>query len=438
MIYRLLAYWISFIFPTFYKRIQIKNLHHLRRNVPIIIAMNHPNAFTDPVGLSYLAYPLRFKFLARGDAFKGKIVAWLLDQIGIIPIYRIQDGGKAGLHKNEETYNRVNAYLKQNAKVIVFAEGLCIMERRLRPLKKGVARMVFGAYDFLNDERLLVVPVGVNYSRPDKIRSDLFYNVGEPIVLKDFLKDKGESQVKNQNAFLQYLEPRLKELITHIENPENDDLVVEAELLCKKEWLKKQGLNAANLEHDFEVRKQITEKINRFSEINPVETEGLRVKSSAYFRQLTKLNFNDELLSPDAKKFISYPQVFIRVLFLLAGLPFFAIGYISNYIPTRTTFALVNKVVKNKEFFSSFTIAFAMLMFLFYYSLLYTILSFSIGSKFLALVTIVCFMLSAWFNLYYLPFFTTTKNKLFLLRNKTVYANLETLRADLMATINKL
>lgn len=438
MIYRLLAYWISFVFPTFYKRIQIKNLQHLRKNVPIIIAMNHPNAFTDPVGLCYVAYPLRFKFLARGDAFKGKLVAWLLDQIGIIPIYRIQDGGKAGLHKNEETYNRVNAYLKQNAKVIVFAEGLCIMERRLRPLKKGVARMVFGAYDYLNDERLLVVPVGVNYSQPDQPRSDLYYNVGEPIVLKDFLKDKGGSPAKTQNAFLQYLEPRLKELITHIDDPKNDTLVVEAERLCKREWLARQGFAAANLEHDFVVRKQITEKINRLSEKNQEETERLRLMSSAYFKQLAKLNLADELFQQNSKKYITYPVVCFSTLFLLIGLPLFAVGFLSNYIPIRSTFLLVNKLVKNKEFFSSFTIAFAMIVFLLYYSLFYTLAFLITDSKFITVCILILCLLCEWFTLYYVPFFKLTKSKLYLLKNKAVYTNLESQRSDLMSVINKL
>ena len=99
MVYSFLATWISFIFPVFYKRLQIRNAHWLRLKTPAIIAINHPNAFADPVGLGFIMYPTRFWYLARGDVFKPGFMSWILDKIGIIPIYRISEGGKEGLLK---------------------------------------------------------------------------------------------------------------------------------------------------------------------------------------------------------------------------------------------------------------------------------------------------------------------------------------------------
>src|SRR3954470_11109789 len=160
MIWHLIKYWLSFFLPSFYKRIQAHNIRHLMTDDPVIIAMNHPNAFTDPIAFTYVSYPMRLYYMARGDAFKPGIISWLLERIGIVPIFRIQDAGKEGLLKNDEAYRRVNHLLGKNGKVMVFAEGLCIQERCLRPLKKGVARMVFGAYEYLQDDRLKVVPVG--------------------------------------------------------------------------------------------------------------------------------------------------------------------------------------------------------------------------------------------------------------------------------------
>ena len=112
MIWEILRYWISFIIPIFYKRIQAKNIKNIQVNGPTIIAMNHPNAFTDPIIIAYLSYPAKVKYLARGDAFKPGIVTWFLSTIGIVPIFRIQDGGKEGLKKNDEAYSKVNELLK--------------------------------------------------------------------------------------------------------------------------------------------------------------------------------------------------------------------------------------------------------------------------------------------------------------------------------------
>ena len=77
MIWHLIKYWASFFIPTFYKRIQGHNVQRLNVKGPVIIAMNHPNAFTDPIAITYVSYPLRVHYMARGDAFKPGIIAWL-------------------------------------------------------------------------------------------------------------------------------------------------------------------------------------------------------------------------------------------------------------------------------------------------------------------------------------------------------------------------
>ena len=83
MIWHTLRYLLSFLLPVFYKRTQIKNLDAITAKGPVIIAMNHPNAFTDPIYIAYLAYPQRVSYMARGDAFKPGLIAYLLEKIGI-------------------------------------------------------------------------------------------------------------------------------------------------------------------------------------------------------------------------------------------------------------------------------------------------------------------------------------------------------------------
>src|SRR5688572_22249965 len=128
MIWHITRYLVTFALPSFYKKIEARNVKQIQVKGPVIIAMNHPNAFMDPVCITWVSYPTRVHYMARGDAFKPGIASFLLGQLGIVPIFRMRDAGREGLQKNDESYRVVNSLLKKNAKIIIFAEGLCIQE----------------------------------------------------------------------------------------------------------------------------------------------------------------------------------------------------------------------------------------------------------------------------------------------------------------------
>ena len=437
MVFTILRHWIAFFISAFYRRFQTRNIHHALAEGPVIIAMNHPNAFTDPVLFQLQALPHRLNFLARGDAFKPGFVTWFLQSIGIVPIFRIQDGGKEGLKKNEDAYRRVNYLLSKGQKVIVFAEGLCIQERRLRPLKKGVARMVFGAYEHLGNDQLKVVPVCVNYNKAHKFRSNAFHNVGEPIAVKDFYESYLKHPARAQNAFLQALEPRMRELLTHIEDPANDELVEQLEIILKPSLLRKKGMNPKDLYHDFLVVNELTELVNKTGREQPELIEKTREKCSAYFNQLHRYNFRDWLFDPQNKNKINYPGALLRLLLLLAGLPVFIAGLIGNYLPFKLSDIITNKIVKVKEFYSSIAIGISMVMFLIYYTALYSISAAIMPQRVWPALVLLGFGLCACFSIYYHPFARKTFGIWRVLLNQARAAELREKRGEIEGLINK-
>jgi glycerol-3-phosphate O-acyltransferase/dihydroxyacetone phosphate acyltransferase len=438
MIWHIIRYWISFILPIFYKKIQGRNIKNIQQKGPIIIAMNHPNAFTDPILITYLTSPIKVNYLARGDAFKPGLISWLLSRIGIVPIYRIQDGGKEGLKKNDDAYRLVNKLLKNNAKIIVFAEGLCVQERRLRPLKKGVSRMVFGAYDFLGqNNNLMVVPVGINYSKASKPRSNVFYNVGEPIKVIDFIEQHKQNQAKANTLFLQELQPKMKELITHINNPENDEAVEQIEILCKKDRIKELRLNHKNLYHDFIVLKELTEKVNKVEIENPMLLNEFKLNAKNYFNELNKHQLKDWIINSNSKNKISITNLALLYFILILGFPLFFIGFASNFLPYKITKYLTQKIVKNKEFYSSFAIALSMIFFLVNYTIIFSLIYQFSNEIFFPLLTSLVFMLSGWFGLFYYPVIYKTRGVQHALLNPEVYNQLSTKRRELINLINK-
>ncbi len=435
MIHIILGLWLSFIVPTFYRRIQGKNIKNLKVKGPVIIAMNHPNAFTDPTVINFLTYPTRLKYLARGDAFKPGLANWFFEQLGIVPIFRIQDGGKEGLKKNDESYKRVNQLLKRKGKVIVFAEGLCIQERRLRPLKKGVPRMVFGAYDFLKTDDLIVVPVGINYSNPSKFRSNVFYNVGEPILVKDFIDEYKQNAARANNKFLEVLEPKMKALITHINNKEYDEVVFAIEELCKNDMFTEQQLSRRNLEHDFIITQQITEKVNK---ANETILDEFKNKSKIYFNQLKKYQLKDWLINPNQNKYVTPLFLMFRIIALLIFSPIYLLGLLGNYLPFVFTQILTKKIVKkNKEFYSSVIIATSLVLFLVNY-LLWFFISYAFSpTVFWPIGICLILALCAGFSLHYHPFLVKTMGMARILKNKSLKNSLLQSRNELLSLINK-
>lgn len=437
MIWHILRYGISFLIPTFYRSVQAKNMHRLHKKGPAIIAMNHPNAFTDPIAFTYVGYPLRTWYMARGDAFKPGLIAAILENIGIVPIFRIQDGGREGLKKNDEAYRRVNRLLEHKRKVIVFAEGLCIQERRLRPLKKGVARMVFGAAELSGVEDLLVYPVGVNYSQPNEFRSTLFYNIGEPIAIKDFKDLYHENPARANNRFLQELETRMKGLITHIDNENYDEAVYMAETLRKHELLRQAGLDPSDLADDFEVLKGITEKVNSAVVEQPVLVDDFMTQGKNYFKELEQNGLEDWLLDPSRNIMPTSIKLFRRYLLLAIGFPIHLCGLAGNYLPVVLSGFLAGKVAKKKEFYSSMWLGFSIFIFLIWYLLVFFAVYAASDTVLPPLLTLFVFGLGGWFSLHYVPFLHKTRVVARALRSPDKLDLMRKKRQHLVELINK-
>lgn len=369
MLWHILKYHMCLVIAVFFKRIQIKNPQYIRVKGPVIIAMNHPNAFMDPIAFTTIIYPPRVRYLARGDAFKKGIVTNILQSFGIIPIFRIQDGGKEGLKKNDETYELVNSLLKRDEKIIIFAEGLCIQERRLRPLKKGVPRMVFGAMEEYQLEDLTVVPVGMNYSNPSQFQGNLFCNIGAPLKVSDYMEAYKAAPAKTMNQFLADLAPRMKELIIHINHKHTEDLIAQLEEVYRYNYFKREKLNFKSPEHDFRFSTHVVNCINKAEETQTEKVAALAEKAKSYTSELNKQGIKDWLINPAKGSLLNYGVLSLRVLLLLLTLPIYIRGLLASYLPYKLTYLLVKKKVRILEFKASFSMGFGALIFLVYYIL---------------------------------------------------------------------
>ncbi len=151
----------------------------------MILACTHPDAFIDGVTLCTL-FAVPVHILTRGDVFKKPRARKILEAIYAIPIYRMSEG-KENLSLNDETFIASKQVMIDKEAVLIFAEGSSENEWKLRPLKKGTARLAFQGWSHPQiGHQLIVQPVGISTSSYKKFGKRLVLKFGEPITADQF------------------------------------------------------------------------------------------------------------------------------------------------------------------------------------------------------------------------------------------------------------
>lgn len=178
MLSTILKYWVRLALPFFAKNIHIRGREQLAQKGPLVLAVNHPNSFLDAMLLGVFMHE-RVHYLARGDVFRIRWVRWLLNQIYMLPIYRIRDG-KDKLSLNDQTFEKSREVLEKNGILLVFVEGFCEHQTTLQlPLKKGAPRVIEACWRKGIPVRIL--PVWVEYSSFSAYPKKIEIRMGEII-----------------------------------------------------------------------------------------------------------------------------------------------------------------------------------------------------------------------------------------------------------------
>lgn len=203
----------------------------LRQGGPLLIAANHPNSFLDAIIVSTLFKEPVYS-LARGDAFAGKLFTRILKSCNMLPVYRLSEGAE-NLGNNYTTFEACKKLFEENKIVLIFSEGSCFNEWKLRPLRKGTARLALCAWE--NDIELKVLPLGINYSSFRFYGKNIFLNFGSAIS-KDHL-ETAVSGGRSINQFNEKLTSQLQQLVFEIDK--SDQQKKEELLYIKPSLIKK-------------------------------------------------------------------------------------------------------------------------------------------------------------------------------------------------------
>ena len=360
MLYSLTKPFAKIALATYFRKIYLSNREILPKGKPVILAANHPTAFIEPCILScWLKRPL--SFIARGDIYLNNFfVRKLYDWYRLVPVFRIDDAGYSQLRNNYDSFERCFDALARKKTVMILAEGRTKHEKRLRPIMKGTARIVFGTLEKHGDLDIQVVPVGVNYTDSDTFRREAMIDFGEPIRATEYTEIYRENPAKAINLLTDEISNRLAERVIHIENPMDDDLVERLLELKRSERVEKVIPAYSPDPVPLRVEKGVSDMVNS---LPAAKKDALAKRVETYFSSLKSLGITDRGLMDHVSYSVS-SAVFLGV----GWLPYLA-GYALNFLPLKFGDWLSRKLAKTIEFRASLAIVFSAFAYLFYWFL---------------------------------------------------------------------
>lgn len=339
MLYYWLKYMVRFALVVFYRKRILTGFDNIPEKGPLIFACNHPNSFLDAMIIG-ASIKRETHFLARSDVFNTPLKLWILSQFRMMPIYRLSEG-KEDLGKNQETFDKCHAVFKKGGAVLMFSEGICVQEMRLRSLKKGTARI---ALEYSKDGApLTIIPTGLNYFKPTHFQEDIMVSMDTPFNAADFAAEYKENPSKGILSFNKRLKEGLQNSVIDIQDKKNEKAI---EQLVEIEYN-----NGADL------RKLI-------SIVNVPFSDEQLSQLSDYRAALEKSNLRDETVAGQtSNSLLAIPASIV-----------FGIAFWLYVIPIAPAMNIVSKKIRLVEFKDSVLIGGSVIFtFLFWLAVFFTV-----------------------------------------------------------------
>ena len=317
LIYQFFKLVVVLITRIFYSKFTVINRDWLKFKNPAIVVSNHPSTLMDPLNVG-VKIPKQISFLANASLFKNPILGAILN-LYCIPIERPKDVGERRI-QNENNFARADRYLAKGGCIYIAPEGTSEVERRVRRVKTGTARIALSA-ESKSDFKLglTIIPTGLNYTAPLHFQSKVLLNVGQPIKVSDYQNAYDENPVLAAKKLTADLQTQMESLIFHTENDEQDELLGQIEKLLHSE-------NPLPAEDTFFRTQKVLKQLKT---INETEIKNFKTVADQYFKLLEKEKTNDLAVFKNIK---NQSSIFSDWLKLIFGFPFFLYGWLNNFI----------------------------------------------------------------------------------------------------------
>ena len=365
--FSLIRKYISFTFKRYYGEFIVIGKENIPTDCPIIFAPNHTNALMDALAVHVIAPPkMSVIFLARADIFNNKKAAKALNFAKIMPAFRMRDGVE-NLGRNQEIFDKCVDVLHHNMALGIMPEGNQEIERKLRPLVKGIFRIAFAAQQkFGSQQKVKIVPIGLDFGNIIKAGKHIIITIGKPIEVSDYMAEYAINPVTATNEIRDCLKNALNNISLNLATDNYYSCFETATEVCNSTYLNKLKL-PDKTEYRFVARQKIAKRLIDLEKNDIKEIQALDTLCSEYTKTLEKLNLRNWVFeqAPQQKRF----KVTSDYLVLFWTFPWFMLGLMFNFIPFFLPVYLRKKVFKAQftGFFSSLQYALGLITFPIFY-----------------------------------------------------------------------
>ena len=332
IVYLFLKRTTKIVFGIFYSKSTTINKDLIKLDNATILVSNHPNTLFDPLNVA-ARVDTTVHFLANAGLLEAPVVGPFLSKFYCIPVERPKDVNGRGI-KNQQTFDRCNEFLATGGSLYIAPEGTSVMERSLRELKTGTARIALRA-EAKNKFQLglTIVPFGLNYSDPTDFRSEVIVNVGQAIKVADYQSLFEEDNFHAARKLTEDLQERLGNLIYNTDNVDEELFIKRLETIINIE-------KPADVKERFFRTKEYIKLTRDLKSEDKDNYNELVQNINQYFTEKESLKVNDKAIATLQKKQSSLNNI----LLLILGFPFFVYGYINNFLAFYTPSFLAKKL----------------------------------------------------------------------------------------------
>lgn len=358
MLYRILKAIISFGMRHYYREIKVVNQQLLDKETgPLIIIANHPNTLMDAWMVGF-ANRRRVHFMAKATFFNSPFKRKLLGALGMIPINRKSDGAVSGVN-NKDSFEACYQLLEKGEILVVFPEGTSFLERKLREIKTGTARIALEV-ERRNQGKLglKVVPIGLNYISADSYRGKVLVQVGRPIELDDLWKEYEVNQGNAAKLLTERFRVELSRVFVNMDDSAREGLVEQLRNLFVTKYT-----NVADVAGEMNFMKSVQNRLEEYSLTTPWKLDEIQTETSHVFASLQFLGIKPDFLDRPYRPVLFLRQFIQSWLFVIGTVPIFLIGFIHHVLPYWFIGWIVPKMTKEVEYHAPLSILFGLLLY---------------------------------------------------------------------------